>query len=67
MSQEFDKIMNYPSYFSAGEMEYGIDGPEVEGNNLYISIYHYLQYLGQNPRGYDTFKLGKYLTDKSGN
>lgn len=65
MTEEFSKIMNFSNYYSAGSMEYGVDGPEIEDNKLYISVYHYLQYLGENPRDYDTFGLGNYLTGMS--
>jgi hypothetical protein len=65
MNDEFKLIMNFSNYYSAGEIEYGIDGPEINGDKLYISIYHYLEFIGENPRNYDTLKLGEYLTSKS--
>ena len=51
-------ILNYNRYFSAGDMEYGIDGPELVDGKIYISVYHYLEFMGKNPRNYDTFKMG---------
>ncbi len=65
MNEEIEKIINYSDYYSAGTMEYGVDGPEVDDDKLYISIYHYLEYLGKNPRNFDTFGLGNYLTGRS--
>lgn len=65
MTEEFSKIMNFSNYYSAGTTEYGVDGPEIEDSKLYLSVYHYLQYLGENPRDYDTFRLGNYLTGMS--
>lgn len=67
MSSEFDKITNKSNYYKASEIEYGIHGPEIEDNKLYISIYHYIEYLGLSPRDYNTFKLGNYLTNCSSN
>lgn len=65
MNDEFKLIMNHPNYYSAGEIEYGIDGPEIYEDKLYISIYHYLEFIGENPRNYNSLKLGEYLTLKS--
>lgn len=65
LNSKYQDIMNYPHYFSAGEMEYGIDGPEINDGKLYLSIYHYLQYTRLKPSNYNTIPLGKYLTDKS--
>jgi hypothetical protein len=62
---EFDSILNFSNYYSKGEMEYGIDGPEIYEDKLYISIYHYLEYINENPHNYDTFNLGLYLFTKS--
>jgi hypothetical protein len=64
---EFDLILNYSNYYSKGEIEYGIDGPEIFEDKLYISIYHYLEYINENPHNYDTFNLGLYLFKKSEN
>jgi hypothetical protein len=57
-----NKVMSYSSYYSAGGIENGIHGPEMYNDNLYISIYHYLQFKGRNPNSYDTFKLGGVLS-----
>jgi hypothetical protein len=67
MNTEFNEITSKKNYFSAGAIEYGIHGPEIEEGKLYISIYHYLEFLNLNPRDYNTFKLGNYLTNISSN
>lgn len=61
----FNNILSFGNYYSAGPMEFGIDGPETSDGKLYISIYHYLEYLQRNPHDYNTFKLGQYLTSLS--
>lgn len=63
----FDEVLNFKRYYSAGAIEQGIHGPEVSNNKLYISIYHYLEYLGLTPRNYNTLALGNYLTSISAN
>lgn len=65
MLETHQNILNYSYYFSAGEMEFGIDGPELINDKVYISIYHYLQYSKLKPAKYNTFSLGNYLTSKS--
>lgn len=65
MSEKYQEILDYPYFFSAGEMEFGIDGPELIDQRLYISIYHYLQYAKLTPSKYNTLALGNYLTRKS--
>lgn len=66
-SNEHSRILNYPNYFMAGngQMDFGIHGPEVIEGKLFISIYHYLEYIDISPRKYDTFSLGRYLTSRS--
>jgi len=65
-NNRFDDILQYKRYYKAcEEMEYGIHGPEVKDGKLYISIFHYLQFIGKNPKSYDTFSLGNYLTNAS--
>jgi len=61
---EFDEILIYQNYYSPGstEMEYGLHGPEMKNGKLYISIYHYLEFTGDSPWKYNTFKLGGYLS-----
>lgn len=58
-------IMNFSGYFSAGAIEYGTDGPEEENGEIYLSTYHYLQFKGENPRNYDSFKTGAALIKKA--
>lgn len=64
---KIDQILNFPNYHSAGEIEFGIHGPEIDNGNLYISIFHYLEFLGEDPRKYNTLRLGNYLTRQSNN
>lgn len=63
-TSEFDEILNYQNYYSPGstDMEYGSHGPEMKNGNLYISIYHYLEFVGDAPWKYNTFRLGEYLS-----
>ena len=49
-------------YKACSEMDFGTHGPELHENEVYISIYHYLEFIGLNPHNYDTFKLGHTLT-----
>lgn len=65
LSSNFSAILNYSNYYSDGPMDFGIDGPEIDNQKLYISIYHFLQYIGEDPHNYDTYSLGNYLTKKS--
>ena len=60
--QQIDRILNYRNYFKSCDIEYGAHGPEVHNGEVYISLYHYMQFNDINPRGYDTFKLGSALT-----
>jgi hypothetical protein len=62
-----EEVMNYSNYFEAGngEMDFGQHGPEIEDDVLFISIYHFLEFLGLNPKNYHTLNLGKYLTQIS--
>lgn len=62
---EFQGIMSFGRYFEAGTIEKGIHGPEINNGKLYMSIFHYLEYMQMGPRSYDTFKLGNYLTGRS--
>ena len=55
------EIKNYPGYYSAGNMEHGIDGPELINDEYFMSVYHFLQLHGINPRDYDTFKYGNRM------
>lgn len=63
--EEFNSILNFKGYYSAGKIDKGNHGPEIDNEKLYISIYHYLQYIGEDPHDYYTDKLGNYLTTKS--
>ncbi len=63
-TREFEDILNYQNYYSPGsiEMDYGSHGPEMKNGKLYISIYHYLEFIGDSPWKYNTFRLGEYLS-----
>lgn len=65
LSTEYNSVISFGNYFKAGEIEYGIHGPEMNGDKLYLSVWHYLEYIGQNTILYDTLQLGRYLTQKS--
>lgn len=67
LSPEFQGILNYSNYFKAGDgrMDVGKHGPEIFNGKLYMSIFHYLEYVNKGPRNYDTFSLGRHLTEKS--
>lgn len=62
VEEKIKEILNYSRYYSAGEMDYGIDGPELENGVVYISVYHYLQFTGRSPRDYDSFDMGLAFT-----
>jgi hypothetical protein len=66
-SVTIDEIMNFNNYFKAcdGEMDFGKHGPEIIDGKIYISIFHYLEFKQMNPRNFDTFNLGKWLTEQS--
>lgn len=59
------EILSYPSYYAASGIEWGIHGPEKDGNDLYMSIYHFLEFKNLSPHRFDTFNLGNVLTQKS--
>ena len=54
--------MDFPNYFNAGEIDYGVHGPELINGQLYMSIYHYLEFNAYSPRSFNTNALGKYLS-----
>jgi hypothetical protein len=56
-----NSILNYPNYYSAGSIEYGKHGPEEKDGEIYLSVFHYLEFNRLNPRDYNTFKLGQAL------
>lgn len=60
-----ERVLNRGGYFAAGRIKEGIHGPEKSNGKVYISIYHYLDFIGEDPRDYDTFNLGRALTDLS--
>ena len=63
MNEELqNNILNFPNYFRAGSIEYGIHGPEDKDGKVYLSVFHYLEFKGLNPRNYETFKLGQSLS-----
>ena len=61
-----DKQVSEP-YSNGDIIQIGKHGPELKNNNLYISIYHYLEYVCKDPNTYDTIRLGGYLTMQSDN
>ena len=61
-ANKIQDILNYGGYYSAGDIEYGIHGPDLVDGTIYISVYHFLQFSGKDPRNYDTFKMGKEFT-----
>ena len=56
---KIQQILNFENYYSAGTMDYGIDGPELTDGTVYISVYHFLEFMGEKPWDYDTFKMGQ--------
>lgn len=56
---KIQQILNYGRYYSAGQMDYGVDGPELINGTVYISVYHFLEFMGEKPWEYDTFKMGQ--------
>lgn len=53
------------NYSNGHKIQIGTHGPELKNGNLYISIYHYLEYVCKDPNMYDTIRLGGYLTMQS--
>ena len=58
-----EDIVNFEHYFSGKKLEHGRHGPEVHGGKAYISVYHFLEYEGINPREYDTLAIGGRLSE----
>ena len=56
---KIQEILNYGRYYSAGQMDYGVDGPELIDGVVYISVYHFLEFTRRKPWEYDTFNMGK--------
>ena len=60
-------ILKKTNYFKkCNEMLLGSHGPEEKNGEVYISIYHYLEFLNLRPSSYNTVKLGGYLSDLAG-
>lgn len=60
-------IMAKTNYFKkCVEMDFGTHGPEIKDDEVYISIYHFLEFLGVFPSKYQTVELGGYLSDLAG-
>lgn len=57
-------ILNFKGYYKASEIEYGKHGPEAHSGDVYISIYHFMQYRKSDPSNYDTLRLGAYLSSR---
>lgn len=57
-----DDILKFKHYFNKFEPKKGtINGPEVKKSKVYISVYHFLEYEGLNPKLYDTDNIGLYF------
>ena len=60
-------IIAKTNYFKkCNEMDFGTHGPEIKNNEVYLSIYHFLEFLKEFPNRYNTVKLGGYLSDLVG-
>ena len=59
----YSDILNFPNYFKHSEVEEGSHGPEENGEIVYISVYHYMQYNNDryDPKDYDTLRIGGEL------
>lgn len=66
-SETQKKIFEFDGYFSAGEMEFGIDGPQLYSGIVFLSSYHYLQFKGKDPSLYNINEIGKKLSLMSKN
>lgn len=55
------EILNFTNYYDAGELDYGNHGPEIHDNEVYLTLYHFLQFHDIDPKDYNTLKLGAYL------
>lgn len=62
--KKLNQILNY-KYFSGGEIEIGISGPELDDEKVYITVFDYLQFIGETPSDFDTYNLGKELSKLS--
>lgn len=59
---QVDYILNFDGYFSKYTIEWGIHGPEIGADGkVYISVFHYLEYIGEDPFKYNTKGLGLNL------
>lgn len=56
--EDVNEIVNFKGYYNAGELDYGIHGPEQIENKVYLSIWHYLEFIGEKPFEYDTKNIG---------
>ncbi len=60
-----DKKIREEDYSNGDKIKLGTHGPELKNGKLYISIYHYLEYVCKEPNEYKTIELGGYLTEQS--
>ena len=63
--QLVENVFNYKSYYDAGEIDYGKHGPELINGQLYVSVYHFLEFNGYKPNQYNTNALGKLLSNNN--
>jgi hypothetical protein len=55
-------ILNFKGYFSKYTIEWGFHGPEEGADGkIYLSVFHYLQYIGEDPFRYNTNSIGLNL------
>jgi hypothetical protein len=54
-------ILNFKHYYNGLTIETGKNGPELNNDKVYISIYHFMEYNGINPNNFDTFEIGNRL------
>lgn len=59
-----EDINSFKGYFTNYTLEYGKHGPEFsnDGKNIYLSVYHFLQYEGKDPSQYKTKECGGALS-----
>jgi hypothetical protein len=58
---KIERILNYGRYYKSCDIELGVHGPEMHNSEVYISLFHYMQFNNINARDYDTYNLGNAL------
>lgn len=56
-------IMNFEHYYSGKQLIQGKHGPELHDGKAYLSVYHFMEYEGIDPQGYDTRAIGGRLSE----